>query len=100
MKIEIDDGLIERVKNVLGGDISQEALEGTIAKLLSGTVESDEKKLRTVGEDSGGAEKLIIELTNLGSGTRRAIKRDLKVLVEDYGYRKMISGCIQVREEE
>ena len=44
--------------------------------------------------------KLIIELSNLNEGSIRTIKRDLKVLVEDYGYKKMISGCIQVKEEE
>ena len=43
--------------------------------------------------------KLIIELTNLNEGSMRTIKRELKVLVEDYGYKKMVSGCIQVREE-
>lgn len=44
--------------------------------------------------------KLIIELTNLGSGSMRTIKRELKVLIEDYGYQKMISGCINVTEDE
>ena len=44
--------------------------------------------------------KLIIELSNLGSGSIRTIKRDLKVLIEDYSWKKMISGCIQVKEGE
>ena len=44
--------------------------------------------------------KLIIELSNLGLGSMRTIKRDLKVLIEDYGYQKMIGGCIQVRDTE
>ena len=42
--------------------------------------------------------KLIIELTNLSEGSVRTVKRDLKILIEDYGYSKMISGCIQVKE--
>ena len=45
-------------------------------------------------------DKLIIELTNLGEGSMRTIKRELKVLIEDYGYRKMIRGCINVKEGE
>ena len=44
--------------------------------------------------------KLIIELSNLGAGSIRTVKRELKVVIEDYGYKKMISGCIQVKEEE
>ncbi|MCK4348603.1 MAG: hypothetical protein KAW47_08300, partial [Thermoplasmatales archaeon] len=44
MQIEIDDNLVERVKNVLGGCISQEAVEGTIAMLIRDSVEKDEKK--------------------------------------------------------
>jgi hypothetical protein len=44
--------------------------------------------------------KLIIELSNLSEGSLRTIKRELKVLLEDYGYKKMISGCIQVKEGE
>lgn len=42
--------------------------------------------------------KLIIELSNLGEGSMRTVKKELKVLVEDYGYKKMVSGCIQVKE--
>ena len=44
--------------------------------------------------------KLIVERTNLGEGNMRTVKRELKVLIEDYGYKKMISGCIQVKEGE
>ena len=44
--------------------------------------------------------KLTIELSNLGAGRLRTVKRELKAIIEDYGYRKMISGCIQVKEEE
>ena len=44
--------------------------------------------------------KLIIELSKLNEGSLRTIKRDLKVLVEDYGYKKMVGGCIQVKEDK
>ena len=44
--------------------------------------------------------KLIIELSNLNEGSIRTIKRELKILVEDYGYKKMVSGCIQVKDTE
>ena len=44
--------------------------------------------------------KLIIELTNLGEGHLRTVKRELKVLIEDFAWKRMISGCIQVRDEE
>ena len=43
-------------------------------------------------------ERLIIGLSNLGEGTMRTVKRELKEIIEDYGHRKMISGCIQVKE--
>ena len=46
------------------------------------------------------SKKLIIELSNLSEGSIRTIKRELKVLVEDYGYRKMVSGCINVKERK
>ena len=46
------------------------------------------------------SKKLIIELSNLSEGSIRTIKRELKVLVEDYGYRKMVSGCINVEERK
>lgn len=42
--------------------------------------------------------KLIIELSNLDSGSMRTIKRDLKVLIEDYAWKKMISGSVKVTE--
>ena len=44
--------------------------------------------------------KLIIELTNIGEGSMRTIKRELKVLIEDYAWKKLISGCIKVTEEK
>ena len=37
--------------------------------------------------------KLIIELTNLGEGHLRTVKRELKVLIEDFAWKRMISGC-------
>lgn len=43
--------------------------------------------------------KLIIELSNLGEGSIRTVKRDLKVLLEDYGVSKMINDCIRVIDE-
>ena len=44
--------------------------------------------------------KLIIELSNLSEGGIRTIKRELRVLIEDYSYKKMVSGCINVMEDE
>ena len=44
--------------------------------------------------------KLIIELTNLSESSLRTVKRELKVIIEDYGWKKMISGSIQVTEGE
>ena len=44
--------------------------------------------------------KLIIELTNLGEGSMRTIKRELKVVIEDYTWKKMISGNVKVTEGE
>ena len=44
--------------------------------------------------------KLIIELTNIGEGSMRTVKRELKVLIEDYGWRKMIRGSIKITEEK
>ena len=46
-----------------------------------------------------GNNKLIIELTNLNEGSMRTMKRELKVLVEDYGLSKMINDCIRVIDE-
>ena len=43
-------------------------------------------------------EKLIIELSNLSEGSMRTVKGELKEIIEDYGHRKMISGCINVKE--
>ena len=42
--------------------------------------------------------KLIIELTNLSDSSLRTVKRELKVLIEDYGWKKMINDCIRVTE--
>lgn len=44
--------------------------------------------------------KLVIELSNLGSGSMRTVKRELKVLIEDYAWKKMVSGSINVKEEK
>ena len=44
--------------------------------------------------------KLIIELSNLGEGTLRTVKRELKAVIEDYGHKKMISGSVKVTEGE
>lgn len=44
--------------------------------------------------------KLIIELSNLGAGSKRTIMRELKVLVEDYAWKKLISGSVKVTEGE
>lgn len=44
--------------------------------------------------------KLVIELTNLGEGSMRTIKRELTVLIEDYAWKKMVSKCINVKGEE
>lgn len=42
--------------------------------------------------------KLIIKLTNLSEGHMRTVKRELKVIIEDYGWKKMVKECIQVKE--
>lgn len=42
--------------------------------------------------------KLIIEITNLNEGNLRTVKRELKVIIEDYAWKKMISGSINVWE--
>ena len=57
------------------------------------------------GEDVAGGvsnepNKLIIELTNLGSGSMRTVKRELKELIEDYAWKKLISGCVNVTEAQ
>lgn len=44
--------------------------------------------------------KLIIELTNLSEGSLRTVKRELKVIIEDYVWKKRISGSIQVKEAD
>ena len=58
-----------------------------------------------MSEDAAGGRspqpgKLIIEITNLSEGSMRTVKRELKVLIEDYGWRKMIRGSIKITEEE
>ena len=42
--------------------------------------------------------KLIIEIKNLSDGSLRTVKRELKVLVEDYAWKTMISGSLNVTE--
>lgn len=42
--------------------------------------------------------KLIIELTNLSESSLRTVKRELKVLIENYGWKKMINSSIRVTE--
>ena len=42
--------------------------------------------------------KLIIELTNLSESSLRTVKRELKVLIEEYAWKKMISGSVKVTE--
>ena len=44
--------------------------------------------------------KLIIELTNLSESSMRTVKRELKVIIEDYGWKKMINSSIRVTEGE
>jgi len=44
--------------------------------------------------------KLAIEFSNLSKSSLRTVKRELKELIEDYAWKKMVSGCIQVREDE
>ena len=44
--------------------------------------------------------KLIIELTNLNEGSMRTVKRELKVLIEDYAWKKMPRASIRVTEGE
>jgi len=42
--------------------------------------------------------KLIIDLGNLSEGSLRTVKRELKVVLEDYAYRKMINDIMRVTE--
>jgi len=42
--------------------------------------------------------KLIIKLTNLSDASLRTVKRELKVIIEDYGWKKMINSNIRVTE--
>ena len=43
---------------------------------------------------------LTIELTNLSSGSIRIIKHELKTLIEDYAFNKMIRDNVKVTEGE
>lgn len=58
-----------------------------------------------MSEDAAGGRspqpsKLIIEITNLNEGSIRTVKRELKVLIEDYAWKKLISGCVKVTEPD
>ena len=44
--------------------------------------------------------RIVIKLVNLGDGHVRTVKRELKVLIEDYGWKNMINDCIRVKEEK
>ena len=44
--------------------------------------------------------KIVIELVNLGEAPLRTVKRELKVLIEDYCWKKAICECIKVTEEK
>jgi len=44
--------------------------------------------------------KLIIELSKLNEASMRTIKRELKVLIEEYAWKKMISHSVKVTEGE
>ena len=44
--------------------------------------------------------KIVVELINLGDGHIRKAKRELKVIIEDYGWKAAISECIRVTEEK
>lgn len=42
--------------------------------------------------------KLVIELSNLGSGSIRTIKHELTALIENYAHEKMIKDNVKVTE--
>lgn len=44
--------------------------------------------------------KIVIELVNLGEGHIRTVKRELKVIIEDYFIKKMLTDCVRVKEKE
>ena len=54
----------------------------------------------TTSHSAPESNKLIIELTNLSEGSMRTVKRELKVLIEDYAWGHLISGNINVTEAE
>lgn len=68
--------------------------------------EINRERIKEVAEEiialfqEGANNNLTIELTNLGEGVMRTVKRELKVLIEDYAWKKMVSGSIQVKEGE
>ena len=68
-----------------GGDVDMELVKNS-ADAIVGIFQED------------ASNNLIIELSNLSEGNIRTVKRELKVLIEDYGYKKMISGCILISE--
>lgn len=41
---------------------------------------------------------LIVNVDHLSEGTMRTVVRELKVIIEDYGWKKAISECINVME--
>jgi len=43
---------------------------------------------------------LIVELNGLSEGHMSIVERELKLIIEDYGWKKMIRECIQVKEEK
>ena len=46
------------------------------------------------------SKKLIIELTRLSEGHMRTTVRELKVVIEDYCWKKAMCECISVTEEK
>lgn len=65
----------------------------------TGTRQGDYKTITEVTPKlTPESNKLIIELSNLGEGSMRTVKRELKALLEDYVWKKMISGSIKVTE--
>ena len=67
------------------------------AKTNTETIKKVAEKIIALFQE-GANNNLTIELNNLGESSMRTVKRELKVLIEDYGYKKMISGSINVKE--
>lgn len=44
------------------------------------------------------ANALLINLTHLSEGRLRTVKRELRVIIEDYAWKSMLSGCINVED--